>query len=180
MKNNVLILIFALVTVNLFSQVGTNTQIPKAIFEVVGKPTDVNHFDGIIPPRITGGQLASKTYPSAQKGAFVYVTSPATNLSDQFIHVVEEGYFYFNGIYWVQILKEPIYYDVLIILDETITANTISEQTSWNSYLPFSTNPRQHTLATKIYRLGTEGLGISGQMNGRRIGMIGYLNVTKG
>lgn len=178
MKNTILNLIFAFVAMNLFSQVGINTQIPNATLEVVGKPNNVNHFDGIISPRITGDELASKTYSNAQKGAVVYVTSPATHLSGQVVHVVEEGYFYFNGIYWVQMLKEPTYYDALIILDEAITANMISEQTSWSSYLPFSTNPRQHTLATKIYRLGTAGLGISGQINSRRIGIIGYLDVN--
>ena len=38
-------------------QVGINTQNPEATLEVVGKPNDTHHFDGIIPPRITGNQL---------------------------------------------------------------------------------------------------------------------------
>ncbi|WP_228459156.1 hypothetical protein [Chryseobacterium carnipullorum] len=48
-------------------QIGINTQTPEATLEVVGKPNDTNHYDGIIPPRITGNQLAAKTYSSAKK-----------------------------------------------------------------------------------------------------------------
>lgn len=100
MRNNFLKLAFALVAVNLFSQVGINTQTPEATFEVVGKPNDTNHFDGIIPPRITGDQLAAKTYSSAQKGAFVFVTSAASNLSGQAVHLLKPGLFYFDGLQW--------------------------------------------------------------------------------
>lgn len=171
------LLIFSL-AINLRAQVGINTDEPKATLDVVGKPDIQNHFDGLIPPRITGNQLANKNYSALQKGAIVYITQPATNLSGQVIHIVEEGYYYFNGQYWSQIYKEPMFYDALIVLDETLTANTITEQTSWSSYLPFPTNPRQHTLATKIYRLGTSGLGISGEIDARRIGTIGYLDVN--
>lgn len=159
-------------------QVGINTQAPRATLEVVGKPNVQNHFDGILPPRITGNQLAKKNYSILQKGAIVYVTQPSSNLVNQVIHVVEEGYYYFNGQFWNQILTEPTYYDALIVLDETLPTNTISEQTSWNKYLPFPTNPRQHTLSTKIYRLGTAGLGITGQIDARRIGTIGYLDLS--
>ncbi|SKC11912.1 hypothetical protein [Chryseobacterium balustinum] len=167
-----------LIAISIEGQVGINTQSPESTFEVVGKPNDVNHYDGIIPPRITGDQLANKTYSVLQKGAIVYVTQPASNLLGQVIHIVEEGYYYFNGQYWNQMFREPNYYDALIILDETLSANTISEQTSWNTYLPFPTNPRQHTLSTRIYRLGTSGLGITGQIDARRIGTIGYLDVS--
>jgi hypothetical protein len=49
------------------AQVGINTQTPEATLEVVGKPNDTNHYDGIIPPRITGEQLATKTYSTAKR-----------------------------------------------------------------------------------------------------------------
>ncbi|WP_029292841.1 hypothetical protein [Chryseobacterium hispalense] len=71
-------LLLALIVISIQGQVGINTQTPEVTFDVVGKPTDVNHYDGIIPPRITGDQLAAKTYLSSKKGAVVYVTSPAT------------------------------------------------------------------------------------------------------
>ncbi|WP_346985948.1 hypothetical protein [Chryseobacterium sp. POE27] len=177
MKKLFSILIFVL-AIYIKAQVGVNTQAPSATLDIVGKPDLPNHFDGILPPRITGDQLANKTYSVLQRGAIVYVTQPASNLLGQVIHIVEEGYYYFNGHYWSQMFKEPNYYDALIVLDETLTANTIFEQTSWNTYLPFPTNPRQHTLSTKIYRLGTSGLGITGQIDARRIGTIGYLDVS--
>ncbi|AYZ35227.1 hypothetical protein EGY07_06385 [Chryseobacterium indologenes] len=165
-------------TIILRAQVGINTETPSATLDIIGKPDLPNHYDGIIPPRITGDQLATKNYSVLQKGAIVYVTQPASNLLGQVIHIVEEGYYYFNGQFWNQILTEPTYYDALVVLDETLPINTISEQTSWNKYLPFPTNPRQHTLSTKIYRLGTSGLGITGEIDARRIGTIGYLDVS--
>lgn len=122
--------------------------------------------------------LQTKIIQYYKKGAIVYVTQAATNLSGQAIHVVDEGYYFFNGIYWNQMYKEPRFYDALIVLDESLALNSITEQTSWTDYLPFPTNPRQHTLSTKIYRLGTLGLGITGQINARRIGTIGYLDVS--
>lgn len=167
-----------IVNLQLQGQVGINTTTPKTTLEVVGKPDIKNHFDGILPPRITGDQLAKKNYTVEQKGAIVYVTQPVTKLSGQVIHLVEEGYYFFNGTHWVQMLIEPRFYDALIVLDETLPANTMTEQTSWNDQLPYPTNPRQHTHSYKIYRLGTAGLGISGQIDVRRIGTVGYLDVS--
>ncbi|WHF51941.1 hypothetical protein QGN23_01365 [Chryseobacterium gotjawalense] len=174
------IIYFLMLVVNLQlqAQVGINTTSPKTTLEVVGKPDAINHFDGIIPPKITGDQLAKKNYAISQKGAIVYVIQPATNFLGQVIHVVEEGYYFFNGTYWVQVLNEPRYYDALIVLDETLPANTLSEQTFWNHQLPYPTNPRQYTHSYKLYRLGTAGLGISGQIDARRIGTVGYLDVS--
>lgn len=93
-------LLLALIVITIQGQVGINTQNPEATLEVVGKPTDVNHYDGIIPPRLTGDQLATKTYSSLKKGAVVFVTSPATNLSGQVLNVLEPGLYYFDGIIW--------------------------------------------------------------------------------
>lgn len=165
-------------TVKLNAQVGINTTNPEATLDIVGKPNETNHYDGIIPPRITGDQLAAKNYYASKKGAIVYVTAPASNLTGQVIHVVEEGFYFFNGAYWAQILNEPTYYDALIVLDETLPANTMTTTGVWNSNLPYPTNPRQHQHSYKIFRLGTAGLGISGQIDARRIGRIGYLDVS--
>ena len=49
-------------------QVGINTQTPQTTLEVIGKPNDPNHYDGIIPPRITGDQLAQKNIQIYKKG----------------------------------------------------------------------------------------------------------------
>ena len=68
-------LLFVLSTTLIYGQVGINTQTPKTTLEVVGKPNDIGHYDGIIPPRITGNQLAAKTYSSAKQGACLLYTS---------------------------------------------------------------------------------------------------------
>ena len=93
-------LLFVLIVISIQGQVGINTQTPETTFDVVGKPNDVNHYDGIIPPRITGNQLAAKTYSLAKKGAVVFVTSPATHLSGQVTHIIEPGLYYFDGTIW--------------------------------------------------------------------------------
>ena len=99
-------LLLALIVVSIQAQVGINTETPEATLEVVGKPNDTNHYDGIIPPRITGNQLAAKTYSSAKKGAVVFVTSPATNLSGQVIHITKSGLYYFDGDLWKSFIQE--------------------------------------------------------------------------
>ncbi|KMQ61263.1 hypothetical protein ACM39_17755 [Chryseobacterium sp. FH2] len=87
-----------------FAQVGVNTDLPRATFEVVGNPMDTSKFDGIIAPKITGDQLNAKTYTAFQTGALVYVTALGT-LSGQTADVNEIGYYYFNGDLnkWVKI-----------------------------------------------------------------------------
>ena len=87
-------------------QVGINTQTPEATLEVVGKPNDITHFDGIIPPRITGDQLAAKTYSSAKKGTIVYVTLPPTILSGQVLYTAKSGLYCFDGNVWKPFTQE--------------------------------------------------------------------------
>ena len=99
MKNWIYVLLCFL-TVSIQAQVGINTQTPEATLEVVGKADDVNHFDGIIPPRITGNQLAAKIYTTLKKGAIVFVNSPPSNLSGQVINITETGLYYFDGTLW--------------------------------------------------------------------------------
>ncbi|MCT2407673.1 hypothetical protein NZD88_09005 [Chryseobacterium antibioticum] len=79
-----------------FAQVGVNTSLPNATFDVVGNPTDTSKLDGIIAPRITGDQLNVKIYTPLQTGALVYVTA-AGALSNQTVDVDSVGYYYFNG-----------------------------------------------------------------------------------
>ncbi|OCA69142.1 hypothetical protein BBI01_18230 [Chryseobacterium artocarpi] len=105
MKNNFLKLALLLVTTHLFSQVGINTQSPKATLEVVGKPNDINHYDGIIPPRITGDLLAAKIFSFEQKGALVFVTTPASNLTGQVINLERSGLYCFDGQQWIPVLQ---------------------------------------------------------------------------
>lgn len=94
------------IAISIQGQVGINTQTPEATLEVVGNPNDSTHYDGIIPPRITGDQLAAKIYSSTKKGAVVFVTSPTTNLSGQVIHITKSGLYYFEGTIWKPFAQE--------------------------------------------------------------------------
>ena len=108
----ILYFFLCLLTVSLQAQVGINTTTPETTLDVVGKPNDSNHYDGIIPPRLTGDQLSAKFYSSAKKGAIVFATSAANNLSGQVINVNEAGPYYFDGSLWQTYSKEvqPIEY----------------------------------------------------------------------
>ena len=95
-----LYILFLFATLSLNAQVGINTETPETTLDVVGKPNDTNHYDGIIPPRITGDQLAAKFYTSSKKGAIVFVTTVPSNIAGQVIHVLETGLYYFDGNVW--------------------------------------------------------------------------------
>lgn len=91
-----------LISAGMYAQVGINQETPKATLDVVGKPTETNHLDGIIAPRITGTQLRAKTYTTEQTGAFVYVTEADAAPAGQTINVTNSGYYYFDGSLWVK------------------------------------------------------------------------------
>ncbi|WP_449398764.1 hypothetical protein [Chryseobacterium wanjuense] len=82
------------------AQIGINTDAPQATLDVVGKTSSPSSFDGIIPPRITGDQLRTKTYTSAQTGAIVYVTAADSAPSGQTVNVKNVGYYFFDGTVW--------------------------------------------------------------------------------
>ncbi len=94
-----LFLKFIFLSVITFSQVGVNTDNPQATLDVVGT-VDNSTLDGIIAPRFTGDELALKPYTTAQTGALVYVTEPATNLTGQVVNAANPGYYYFDGSVW--------------------------------------------------------------------------------
>ncbi len=118
-------LLFVLSTTLIYGQVGINTQTPETTLEVVGKPNDISHYDGIIPPRITGNQLAAKTYSSAKQGAVVYATSHSFKFdrSGQKYYPKAAPY-YFDGTLWQSFSKEiaPIEYYIVLTLDSNSTA----------------------------------------------------------
>ncbi|MCQ4139506.1 hypothetical protein [Chryseobacterium sp. EO14] len=146
--------------ISIQGQVGINTQTPEATLEVVGKPNDPNHFDGIIPPRLTGNQLAAKTYSMTKKGAFVFVTSSASSLSDQVINVAEPGLYYFDGAVWQPFSKEapPIEYQIILSFDSNST-NTLTATSSWSAPVNYSGNVNAYLTATKTYTIGTKNFG---------------------
>ncbi|WP_299764521.1 hypothetical protein [uncultured Dokdonia sp.] len=75
--------------------VGIGTTDPQTTLDVVGQPDVVTRLDGILPPRLTGDQLALKTYTATQNGAIIFVTAATTTLSGQVINVTSEGLYVF-------------------------------------------------------------------------------------
>lgn len=170
-------LLFILLALSSQGQVGINTQTPEATFEVVGKPNDISHYDGIIPPRIMGDQLSLKNYSSSKKGALVYVTSAATTLVGQVINVVEPGLYYFDGILWNAFSKEknPTEYSILLTFDHTSTAG-LSASGNWSGAVNFWGNTNAYLTASKNYTIGTKNFGgLKGAIRFRKIN--GIVNV---
>lgn len=99
MKKTVLILFVGLSGFS-YSQVGINTTTPQATLEVTGFPADPLKLDGVIAPKLTGNQLAAKTYTAMQTGAIVYATAAADSLTGQVVNVLSAGYYYFDGSVW--------------------------------------------------------------------------------
>lgn len=95
-------------SVTLFSQVGINTENPKATLDIVASPGDNTKTDGIIAPRLTGAELKAKDalYTTAQKGAIIYATSASASAGvagEKTININEEGFYYFDGAIWRKI-----------------------------------------------------------------------------
>lgn len=153
-------LLFVLTVISISGQVGINTQTPETTLEVVGRPNDVNHYDGIIPPRLTGSQLALKTYSTAKKGAVVFVTSPPTNLSGQVIHVTEPGVYFFDGSLWQSFSKEkqPIEYQIVLTFDHN-SASGLTATSMWSPSVNYWGNTNAYLTASKHYTIGTKNFG---------------------
>ncbi len=62
-----------LASVAAYSQVGIDTDTPKATLDVMAKATDLNKTDGLIAPRLTGAQLKAKDelYDTPQTGTII-------------------------------------------------------------------------------------------------------------
>ncbi|MEZ7508661.1 hypothetical protein QO190_05535 [Cloacibacterium sp. Arc13] len=170
-------LLLTLIVLSIQGQVGINTQTPEATLEVVGKPNDANHYDGIIPPRIAGDQLAAKTYSSSKKGSVVFVTSPATNLSGQVIQITEPGLYYFDGNLWQTFSKEkqPTEYRILLTFDHNSTA-ALSATSTWFAPVNYNGNTNAYLMASKFYTIGTKNYGgLKGSVSFRKVN--GIVNV---
>lgn len=101
MKKNTFLLVAFFTSMAVYSQVGINTESPKASLDIAAKATDTTVMDGIIAPRLTGVQLRSKTYTTDQTGAMVYVTAADPVPAGQTVNVTSIGYYYFNGTQWM-------------------------------------------------------------------------------
>ena len=109
MKKN-FISIFLLVSAVSFAQIGINTANPKATLDIVGSPKDLTKVDGVIAPRISGNELASKDalYTSAQTGIIIYVTSAVGTTTSKTVNVTTPGYYYFDGTVWIKMTSQAV------------------------------------------------------------------------
>lgn len=167
----ILYFLLFLLTATLKAQVGINTESPQATLQVVGKPNDLNHFDGIIPPKISGNQLAAKNYSFAKKGAIVFVESAAGNPSGQVVNVNEAGPYYFDGAVWKSYSKEvaPIEYRISLTFDPNSTG-ALEATSTWSEPANLYGNTNAYLAAFKNYSIGTKNFaGLKGSVTFRKV-----------
>jgi len=157
-------------------QVGINTKLPEATLDIVGKPTDANHFDGVIPPRITGDQLAAKIYTLLKKGTIVFVTTPPTDLVGQVKYVIEAGLHCFDGNFWQSLSQDdPIEYHILLTFDSNSTTSLAATST-WSRPTNQWGNTNGFLTSSKSYKVGTKNWGgLSGNISFRKVN--GIVNI---
>lgn len=95
-----LIISFVFITANAFSQVGINTESPKATLDV--KSLGGDYPDGIIVPYLTKTELNDKAdvYGADQEGTIVYVNDALGETLAKTTNVAKKGFYYFDGIVW--------------------------------------------------------------------------------
>ena len=116
MKKHIILLGTLVLSTVAYSQVGINTETPKATLDVVASPNKPALIDGFIAPRLKGTELKAKDalYTTDQIGTLVYVTealdgnssTPATedDVTAKTINVTQPGYYSFDGTKWVMFL----------------------------------------------------------------------------
>nr|WP_314492089.1 hypothetical protein [uncultured Chryseobacterium sp.] len=126
MKKKLVLLSALLSTAIAYSQVGINTDTPKATLDLMATPADLTKTDGLIAPRVKGLQLKNKdsNYAIDQTGAIVYVTEAlaATDVSIKTKNVISIGYYYFDGSIWQKMTGLQPWYNVLT--QDPATLNT--------------------------------------------------------
>jgi len=129
-----------------YSQVGIDTETPKATLQVMGKASDPAKADGIIAPRLTGSELKAKdaAYGANQNAALVYVTTPlaTTDTSTKTINVISSGYYYYdapNNV-WVKM-------------------NTSTNAGNIEPWYNAATNQPADSNTQDIYQMGKVGVG---------------------
>ena len=100
MKKNIIFLFIHVMSITVFSQVGINTNTPKATLDVVASPLVTSKIDGLIAPRLKGSELKSKgtLYTAEQDATIVYVTEALqlTDRDDKTKNIGSIGYYYFD------------------------------------------------------------------------------------
>ncbi|SHK68431.1 hypothetical protein [Epilithonimonas mollis] len=152
--------LFSFLTILVSGQVGINTPNPEATLHVVGRPDDPNHYDGIIPPSMTGDQLSKKIYSASKKGTLLFVTIPPYILSGQVINVAEPGLYYFDGSLWQPIPKQErkIEYQTILIFDRN-TDSPLTASSKWSEPVNLWDHKDTYLTCTKFYSLGAKKFG---------------------
>ena len=100
MKKNIILFAALIISGVAYSQVGIDTDQPKATLDIKASPTSTTKIDGLIAPRLKGSELKTNDtkYTSDQDGAIVYVTEAlaSANTSPKTANVTSIGYYYFD------------------------------------------------------------------------------------
>ena len=138
MKKNIILLGSLILSSVAYSQVGIDTQEPKATLDVVVKSDKLNKPFGIIAPRVTGIELrnAGGQFNADQDGAIVYATSSAETTTGRAKNVTQRGYYYFDATLdngsslglWVALKNAPANYVEPWNIAETTNPATTNSQ----------------------------------------------------
>lgn len=111
MKKSFTIIAIIFISISTYAQVGINTEDPKTTLHV--KEFDELNLtvpEGVMTPKFTGNELILKDnlYTEEQTGTIVYVSEIATEaLTDKTVNVNSTGYYFFDGLVWQKMNKEP-------------------------------------------------------------------------
>lgn len=151
-----------LLPLSIYSQVGINTTTPQSTFDVAAKDVSPTTREGIIAPRLTKSQLASKllsTYGNNQTGSIVYVTdvsepsSTAPSLS-QTVSIKEVGYYLFTGTMWKAISANLYNTSGTLTDNRIVTQGTNTLQFTTSSISGFSVNNSVFSVDGSSNRVG--------------------------
>ncbi|WP_394666615.1 Ig-like domain-containing protein [uncultured Chryseobacterium sp.] len=102
MKKTLTTFLIAVGVLCLHAQVGVNTTSPNATFDIAAIKTDGTTAEGILPPRLTGDQIAAadSKYNAEQVGTIVYAMSSPSVPTTKTSKITKSGYYYFDGNFW--------------------------------------------------------------------------------
>ena len=167
MKNKISIISAMLFSSLVFSQVGIDTESPKATLDVAATPTNLSKVDGFLAPRLTGDELKAKDtlYDTPQTGTIVYATAKVTTPSTKTANILKEGYYFFNGSIWTALgsgnssSKEWFYAPSTVLPTTPIGVSTnLSDDITYN----LSTE----TYTVKLFSIYNKQFGLSGDVAG--------------
>ena len=126
MKKNIILFTALLLSGVAYSQVGIDTDTPKATLDIKASPTSTTKIDGLIAPRLKGSELKTNDpkYTSDQDGAIVYVTEAlaSANTSPKTANVTSIGYYYYDATIskWTPMKKTKFYTKKYVITNANL------------------------------------------------------------